>query len=471
LQKQLARKQSDRSDIDLNHPIVAFDLARRDRAVVTQPGVINKEIDLDLVLTEPANQFSDLCFDGKINNANVDVELRVTASQFFAQIIQSLLAPCDKDERSRAVRKLSRELATDSRRRASDERAATIEVHPTTNGHESTRTTNNLLFLVSIGVYSWLMRILVTGGAGFIGSHLVEKLLAAGHDVAILDDFNDFYDPQIKRANISAVAKDVVVHDVDLRDGDKVSNLFRHEKFDAIAHLAARAGVRPSIQQPQLYYDTNVAGTLHLLEAARASGAERFIFASSSAVYGAAKKVPFSEEEHLTQTLSPYAATKIAGEFLCATYSHLYKMRIVALRYFTVYGARQRPDLAIHQFTRKIHAGEPIDQFGDGTTRRDYTYIDDIIQGTMAALKYDGPMFDVFNLGESQTIQLKDLIGAIETALGKKAKINRLPEQPGDMPLTCADISKARKLLGYNPKTKFSEGLPKFIDWFLGRTR
>lgn len=320
---------------------------------------------------------------------------------------------------------------------------------------------------MSIGVYSWLMRILVTGGAGFIGSHLVEKLLAVGHDVAILDDLNDFYDPQIKRANISSVAKDIAVHDVDLRDGNKVAAFLRKGKFDVIAHLAARAGVRPSIQQPQLYYDTNVAGTLHLLEAARTSGVERFIFASSSSVYGAAKKVPFSEEEHLTQTLSPYAATKIGGEFLCSTYSHLYKIRIVALRYFTVYGARQRPDLAIHQFTRKIHAGEPIDQFGDGTTRRDYTYIDDIIQGTMAALKYDGPMFDVFNLGESETIQLKDLIAAIENALEKKAKINRLPEQPGDMPLTCADISKARKLLGYNPKTKFDVGLPQFIDWFL----
>ena len=311
------------------------------------------------------------------------------------------------------------------------------------------------------------MRILVTGGAGFIGSHLVEKLLADRHDVAILDDFNDFYDPQIKRDNISAVEKEITVHDVDLRDRAKVADLFRREKFDVIAHLAARAGVRPSIQQPQLYYDTNVAGTLHLLEAARTSGVQRFIFASSSSVYGAAKKVPFSEEEHLRQTLSPYAATKIAGEFLCSTYSHLYKFRIVALRYFTVYGARQRPDLAIHQFTRKIYAGEPIDQFGDGTTRRDYTYIDDIIQGTMAALKYDGPMFDVFNLGESETIQLKDLIAAIEKALGKKAKINRLTEQPGDMPLTCADISKTRKLLNYDPKTKFEDGLPSFVDWFL----
>ena len=311
------------------------------------------------------------------------------------------------------------------------------------------------------------MKVLVTGGAGFIGSHLVEKLLRDGHDVAILDDFNDFYDPQVKRANIAAVGKDIAVHDVDLRDAGKVAGLFRKEKFDAIAHLAARAGVRPSIQQPQLYYDTNVAGTLHLLEAARTNAVERFIFASSSSVYGAAKKVPFSEDEHLTQTLSPYAATKIGGEFLCSTYSHLYKLRIVALRYFTVYGARQRPDLAIHQFTKKIHAGDSIDQFGDGSTRRDYTYIDDIIQGTMAALKYEGPMFDVFNLGESETIQLKDLIAAIEKALGKKAKINRLPEQPGDMPLTCADISKARKLLGYNPKTKFDVGLQRFIDWFL----
>jgi len=311
------------------------------------------------------------------------------------------------------------------------------------------------------------MRILVTGGAGFIGSHLVEKLLAKGHEVSILDDFNDFYDPQIKRENIAAVAQDVTIHHVDLRDNDTVRPLFAREKFEAIAHLAARAGVRPSIQNPQLYYDTNVAGTLHLLEAARASGVGRFIFASSSSVYGAAKLVPFSEAEHLTQTLSPYAATKIGGEFLCSTYSHLYKLRIVALRYFTVYGARQRPDLAIHQFTKKIHAGDSIDQFGDGSTRRDYTYIDDIIQGTMAALKYEGPMFDVFNLGESETIQLKDLIAAIEKVLGKKAKINQLPEQPGDMPLTCADISKARKLLGYNPKTKFDVGLPRFIDWFL----
>jgi UDP-glucuronate 4-epimerase len=328
-----------------------------------------------------------------------------------------------------------------------------------------------LLARRSLHLYSRGMRILVTGGAGFIGSHLVEKLIATGHEVSILDDFNDFYDPRIKRANIAAVADQIGIHQIDLRDSSAVRTLFHREKFDAIAHLAARAGVRPSIKQPQLYYDTNVTGTLHLLDAARVTGVERFIFASSSSVYGISKTVPFSEDLHLMQTISPYAATKIAAEFLCSTYSHLYQMRIVALRLFTVYGPRQRPDLAIHQFTKKIHAGEPIDQFGDGTTRRDYTYIDDIIQGVTASLAYDGPLFDIFNLGESETIQLKDLIAAIEKVLGRKAKINRLPEQPGDVPLTCADISKARKILGYNPTTPLSVGLPKFVEWFLQQVR
>jgi UDP-glucuronate 4-epimerase len=310
------------------------------------------------------------------------------------------------------------------------------------------------------------MRALVTGGAGFIGSHLAEKLLAAGHNVSILDDFNDFYDPQIKRANIQAIAKDVTIHVVDLRDAEAVRRVLLGEKFDAVAHLAARAGVRPSIKDPQLYYQTNVNGTLNLLEAAQAATVERILLASSSSVYGISKTVPFSEDQHLTQTISPYAATKIASEFLCSTYSHLYGMRVVALRFFTVYGPRQRPDLAIHHFTRQIAAGLPIDQFGDGSTRRDYTYIDDIIQGVMAAFEYNGPLFDIFNLGESETIQLKELIAGIERELGVKAKINYLPEQPGDVPLTCADISKARRLLGYNPTTRFIYGLPRFIDWF-----
>jgi UDP-glucuronate 4-epimerase len=310
------------------------------------------------------------------------------------------------------------------------------------------------------------MKILVTGGAGFIGSHVVEKLLGEGHRVALLDDFNDFYDPEIKRGNIAVVANKISVHQADLRDSGAVNEVFHREAFDTVIHLAARAGVRPSIRHPQLYYDTNVNGTLHLLEAARTAGVERFIFASSSSVYGLARTVPFSEDLHLTQTVSPYAATKIAGEFLCSTYSHLYRMRIVALRFFTVYGPRQRPDLAIHQFTHRIWKGQPIDQFGDGTTRRDYTYIDDIIQGVLASLGYDGPLFDVFNLGESETIQLKDLIAAIEDALGRKATINYLPEQPGDLPLTAADISKARRLLGYQPTTTLRVGLPRFIEWF-----
>ena len=203
-----------------------------------------------------------------------------------------------------------------------------------------------------------------------------------------------------------------------------------------------------------------------MLGAARIVGIERFIFASSSSVYGICKKVPFSEDFHLTQTISPYAATKVAGEFLSSTFSHLYQMRVVVLRFFTVYGPRQRPDLAIHKFTRRILRGQPIDQFGDGTTRRDYTYIDDIVQGVMAALRYDGTRFEIFNLGENETVQLKDLIAEIELVAGKKAKINRLPEQAGDVPLTCADISKAARLLNYRPTTKLRDGLPRFVEWF-----
>ncbi|MEP6936850.1 MAG: GDP-mannose 4,6-dehydratase [Chthoniobacterales bacterium] len=310
------------------------------------------------------------------------------------------------------------------------------------------------------------MRILVTGGAGFIGSHLVENLLEAGHEVAILDDFNDFYDPEIKRANVRGFAREVAIHQIDLRVGEAVRTLFHQEKFDVIAHLAARAGVRPSILHPQLYYATNVQGTLHLLEAARLVGIERFILASSSSVYGICKSVPFSEDQRLTQTISPYAATKIAAEFLCSTYSHLYQMRVVALRFFTVYGPRQRPDLAIHQFTRRIDRGEPIDQFGDGTTRRDYTFVDDITQGVMGALQYGGALFDIFNLGENDTVPLRELILAIEKAVGKRARINQLPEQPGDVPVTCADISKARRLLGYAPKTRLADGLPRFVEWY-----
>jgi UDP-glucuronate 4-epimerase len=311
------------------------------------------------------------------------------------------------------------------------------------------------------------MHLLVTGGAGFIGSHLVESLLREGHRVAVIDDFNDFYDPAIKRANLAAVADRIALHEIDIRDGARVAKIVSEGKFDAIIHLAARAGVRPSILAPELYLDVNIKGTFHLLDAARAAKVPRFVFASSSSVYGLSKQVPFSEDQCLSQTISPYAATKLACEQLCSNYAHLNGIRMVCLRFFTVYGPRQRPDLAIHKFTEAIHAGKPIDQYGDGSTRRDYTYVEDILQGIHAALAYDGPMFDIFNLGENETTRLTDLIAAIEGALGRKAVINPLPEQPGDVPLTCADISKARRLLGYQPATPISEGIPKFVDWYL----
>ena len=310
------------------------------------------------------------------------------------------------------------------------------------------------------------MHILVTGGAGFIGSHFAEKCLALGHSVAVLDEFNDFYDPAIKRANISGFAPHVRIHEVDLRDRSAVDRVVSEGKFDAIVHLAARAGVRPSIKDPKLYIDTNITGTWHLLEAAKQAAIPRFICASSSSVYGVLKTAPFREDMALTATISPYAATKLAAEQLCSNYAHLYGLRTVNLRFFTVYGPRQRPDLAIHAFTRSIWEGKSINQFGDGSTRRDYTYIDDILQGITACLTYEGQLCDVFNLGESQTTTLNDLIATIESALGKKALINQMPEQPGDVPLTYADISKAKALLGYDPHTEIAEGIPKFVEWF-----
>ena len=315
------------------------------------------------------------------------------------------------------------------------------------------------------------MKILVTGGAGFIGSHFVEKALSLGHSAEVMDDFNDFYDPAIKRANVAGFAGKVPVHEVDIRDGDAVQRVVAGGKFDCIVHLAARAGVRPSIHDPKLYLDTNITGTFHLLEAARQSGVPRFVNASSSSVYGVLKTLPFREDLALTQTISPYAATKLAGEQLCSNYSHLHGIRTVSLRFFTVYGPRQRPDLAIHSFTRAIFEGRPIAQFGDGSTRRDYTYVDDILDGISASLRYEGQLCDVFNLGESQTTTLAELIALIENALGKKAIIERKPEQPGDVPVTFADITKARAVLGYNPRTKIAEGIPKFVGWFLRTQR
>ncbi len=311
--------------------------------------------------------------------------------------------------------------------------------------------------------------ILVTGGAGFIGSHLVEKLLAENvWRVAVVDDFNDFYAPEMKRANVAPFAgnENFRLYEADISDANALRRIFDENKFDAIVHLAARAGVRPSLEQPKLYAETNINGTLNLLDLAKDFAVEQFVFGSSSSVYGNNEKVPFTETDKIVQPISPYAATKAAGELLCHTYSHLYDVRTVCLRFFTVYGARQRPDLAIRKFTQLISDGKPIQVFGDGATRRDYTYVDDIIQGVRAAIDYDGSAHEIFNLGESDTTELRHLIELLEKNLGKKAVIDRQPMQAGDVSQTFADISKARELLNYNPQTKIADGIEKFVEWF-----
>jgi UDP-glucuronate 4-epimerase len=312
-------------------------------------------------------------------------------------------------------------------------------------------------------------KVLVTGGAGFIGSHLCEALLAQGDDVVVIDDFNNFYDPSIKHANIAAIRERITLVEGDIRDAALVDSIFAEHKFEKVFHLAARAGVRPSISDPRLYVSTNVDGTLNLLEACRKNGVKHFVFASSSSVYGVNKKVPFAEDDLIQRTISPYAATKLAGEQLCSNYSHLHGTRCICLRFFTVYGPRQRPDLAISKFTRNIMAGEPIDQYGDGSTARDYTYIDDIIQGVMAAGKYTASDFEIINLGGSAANTLAQLISGIEEITGKIAWINYLPDQPGDVPLTFADVSKAGRLLGYTPVTPLKKGLERYLDWIIER--
>ena len=312
-------------------------------------------------------------------------------------------------------------------------------------------------------------QILVTGGAGFIGSHLVKRLLGENiWNVTVVDDFNDFYSPAIKRANVEPFLDDsrFTLYEADIRDAEFLRVIFEENKFACVVHLAARAGVRPSLAQPKLYAETNVNGTLNLLELAREFEIKQFVFGSSSSVYGINNKIPFAEDDRIHQPISPYAATKAAGELLCHTYSHLYGIRAVCLRFFTVYGARQRPDLAIHKFSKLIWEDKPIQVFGDGTTRRDYTYIDDIIQGVRAAIDYNASDYEIFNLGESQTVELRYLIELIEKNLNKKAIIDRQPLQPGDVPQTFADISKSRELLNYNPQTKIEEGIAKFTGWF-----
>lgn len=312
------------------------------------------------------------------------------------------------------------------------------------------------------------MNLLVTGGAGFIGSHTVERLLRedAG-TITVLDSFNDYYNPAIKRRNLEPVADRVILREGDSSDAAFVREVFDAGRFDAVIHLAARAGVRPSIAEPELYIDTNIKGTFHLLENARRTGCGHFVFASSSSVYGVNKKVPFSEEDPILQTISPYAMTKMAGEQMCSNYSHLHGIKTVCLRFFTVYGPRQRPDLAISKFTRLIEDGLPIDKYGDGSTARDYTFISDIVDGILGALNHRrGPVCDIFNLGGSQTVTLNDLITTIEQAVGKQASINPLPDQPGDVPLTSADVSKATRELGFKPTTTIAEGVPRYVEWF-----
>jgi len=311
------------------------------------------------------------------------------------------------------------------------------------------------------------VRILITGGAGFIGSHVAEALLREGHEISIADDLNDFYSPAQKEENLSAIrcSGPVEFYRVDIRDDSAVREVFDAGRPDLVVHLAARAGVRPSLQQPLLYQQVNVGGTLMLLEQCRRRNIQRFIFASSSSVYGAANRVPFHEEDSVYRPISPYAATKLAGEHLCYTYSHLYGIRTICLRFFTVYGPRQRPDLAIHKFTDMIAKGEPIPVYGDGSSSRDYTYIGDVVGGVLAAARRDDP-FEIVNLGNSSPVSLRTLIETIERALGAKAKIRWLPEQPGDVPITYADISKAQRLLGYHPRTPFPAGIEKFVEWY-----
>ena len=312
------------------------------------------------------------------------------------------------------------------------------------------------------------MNFLVTGGVGFIGSHVCERLLEAGHAVCALDDLNDFYDPAIKQSTLrelqSRAQSFSFVH-ADITNRGEVDEIFRSMAFDQIIHLAARAGVRPSLENPALYQRVNVEGTVNVLEAARERGVKKITIASSSSVYGVNSKVPFSETDPIFNAISPYAASKLGCEALGHVYSHVYGMDVCMLRFFTVYGPRQRPDLAIHKFARLMQSGQPIPVFGDGNTSRDYTYVDDTVDGVIAATEKEFG-YEIINLGESQTVELDRLIELIEQAMGEKAEINRQPAQPGDVPITFANIEKAQRLLGYNPQVKIEGGIPRFIEWF-----
>lgn len=311
-----------------------------------------------------------------------------------------------------------------------------------------------------------LPTVLVTGGAGFIGSHLCERLLARDYEVLCLDNFNDFYDPKLKEQNIAQASKhpNFTLVRGDILDQGLLERVFSQYKPEKIVHLAAIAGVRPSIVSPTKYVDVDIKGTVNLLEIAKKYGIKQFVFGSSSSVYGLNEKVPFSEGDPTDLQASPYATAKKADELYCKTYHHLYGIPITILRFFTVYGPKQRPDMAIRKFTELMMEGKPIPMFGDGTSRRDYTYIDDCIDGIMAAIEkpFD---FEIFNIGNSSTVKLKDLIELIAAKLEVNPKIEQLPEQSGDVPITYADISKARSLLGYNPKVALEKGIERFVQW------
>lgn len=311
------------------------------------------------------------------------------------------------------------------------------------------------------------MKVLVTGGAGFIGSHLCEHLLARGDELTVLDNFNDFYDPAVKRANARALAGADVIEG-DIRDQALVQRLFQQGGFEGVVHLAAMAGVRPSLRDPLLYTDVNIRGTQILLQELERRPDVRFVFASSSSVYGANERVPFREDDDIHRPISPYAATKRAGELLCYTHHHLYGTPISCLRFFTVYGPRQRPEMAIHAFTKKCLARQPIPFFGDGSTRRDYTYVADIVDGVVRALDR-ARGYEIYNLGESRTISLAELVAAIGRQCGLEPILERQPMQPGDVLITYADVSKARSQLGYDPHTTLEDGLARFLAWLRAR--
>jgi len=319
-------------------------------------------------------------------------------------------------------------------------------------------------------------RILLTGGAGFIGSHVAEALLRRGVELTIVDNLNRFYSPARKKSNLDEIRRTRKYRFVnqDIRSASGMRELIARIRPEAVIHLAACAGVRPSIEQPLLYERVNIGGTLNLLELCHQYKVGKFIFGSSSSVYGMTSKTPFSENQGELRPVSPYGATKLAGETLGYTYAHLYDFPVICLRFFTVYGPRQRPDLAIHKFTALIEAGKPLPIFGDGTTGRDYTYVDDIVSGVIAALDYEPPRdagapFEVFNLGNSHPVTLAELVRLLEEATGRKALKDQRALQPGDVLITWADISKSSRILGYRPTTRLEEGLKKFVAWYRSR--